>query len=68
MNFLKIEARRDSYGAQDLKNQTVTVGELIAILENYDSDLKVILSHDRGYTFGAITEERIEEDFEEDEE
>jgi len=62
MNFLKIEARRDSYGAQDLKNQTVTVGELIAILENYDSDLKVILSHDRGYTFGAVTESNIDED------
>ena len=62
MRFLKIEARRDSYGVTDLENQTVTVGELIEMLENYDSDLKVILSHDRGYTFGAITEERIEED------
>lgn len=33
----------------------MTAGELIEYLEQYDEDVKVILSNDNGYTFGGIT-------------
>ena len=64
MKYLVIDARREAYGKDDIK--TITVGELISILEDMDPDEKVILSHDRGYTFGGIRPELInEEDTEE---
>lgn len=64
MKYLVIDARREAYGKDDIK--TITVGELISILEDMDPDGKVILSHDRGYTFGGIRPELIrEEDTEE---
>ena len=48
------EARRDGYGIDQLRNP-MTVGELKAILEDYEDDTLVILSHDRGYTYGSIS-------------
>ena len=64
MKCLVIDARREAYGKDDIK--TITVGELLSILEDMDPDEKVILSHDRGYTFGGIRPELIsEEDTEE---
>ena len=44
----------------------MTVGELMAFLENYDENTPVYLSFDNGYTYGGITEERFEEDYEEE--
>ena len=34
----------------------MTVGELIAYLEQFDEDAQVYLKHDGGYTYGGITE------------
>ena len=47
MKRLLIQAVRESYGRDDVK--TMTVGELIEYLQNYDDDLPVVFAHDRGY-------------------
>lgn len=65
MEYLRIEANRTCYGAQDVR-RTMTVGELIALLEEFDEDTPVILSHDNGYTYGGITEADIELDYTEE--
>lgn len=46
---------------------TMTVGELIEFLSQYDPDTKIYTGHDRKYTFGEIRESQFEEYYEEDE-
>ena len=46
--------------------KTMTAGELINFLAQYDEDTPIYLSFDNGYTYGGITEERFEEDYGED--
>lgn len=50
-----LNAEREGY-APDQIHRTMTVGELIEFLENFDEDSEVYLSHDSGYTYGGITE------------
>ena len=64
---LFIEGRRDAYSADQIK-KTLTVGEIIRILEQYDEDTKVLLQNDNGYTYGSIREESFEEDWSEEDE
>lgn len=59
MEYLEIGARRDAYSVDDVIERTLTVGELVDILEEYEDDTPVILSHDGGYTYGALHEGRI---------
>lgn len=56
-----IEGRRDGYSPDQCK-KTMTVGELIAMLEDYDEDAKVYLKNDNGYTYGSITANSIDAD------
>lgn len=61
-NYIKINAKRQAYGVEDIIDRTMTVGDLVHFLmENYDEDTPIILSHDNGYTYGGIREEDIEE-------
>ena len=62
---LYIEGRRNGYGI-DQCGKTMTVGEMIAYLEQYDEDTKLYLKNDGGYTYGSITERSFEEDYEEE--
>lgn len=55
MNALFIEGKRNMYGI-DKYSTTLTVGELIEILSNYDEDTPVYLRNDNGYTYGSLTE------------
>ena len=59
---IKIEAQREGYALNQITS-TMTVGELIAYLEQFDEDTKVYLSHDGGYTYGGIRAKDIEEDW-----
>lgn len=61
-----IEGRRDGYSPDQCK-KTMTVGELIAMLEDYDEDAKVYLKNDNGYTYGSITQSSFEEDYDDEE-
>ena len=53
--ILFIEGRREAY-APDKIRHTMTVGELIAFLEDFDEDTLVMLNNDESYTYGCITE------------
>lgn len=55
---LFIEANRTGY-SPDQCGRTLTVGELISFLQDFDEDREVYLRHDNGYTFGGITEDDI---------
>ncbi len=50
---LYINAEREGYGIDQIHN-TMTVGDLIAYLEQFDEDTPVYLKHDNGYTYGGI--------------
>ena len=58
MNALFIEGKRNSYGI-DQCGKTLTVGELIELLSDYDEDTPVYLRNDNSYTYGSITERDI---------
>lgn len=62
---LFIDARRNGYGP-DQCGRTVTVGELIAYLEQFESDTPVYLRHDGGYTYGSIRENDFADDSDDD--
>lgn len=68
MKPIYIEGKRNGYGI-DQCGQTLTVGELIEILEQYDYGRPIFLRNDNGYTYGSITERDIApaEELEEDE-
>ena len=66
MANLILNTFREGYALDQIK-RTMTVGELISFLEDYDEDRPVYLAFDNHYTFGGITESRFEDDYEEDE-
>ena len=58
MKYLKICGIRDGYSPSQC-DYTMTVGELISHLENFDSDLPVYLNNDNGYTYGYVSEDTV---------
>ena len=58
--ILTMKAEREGY-APDQIARTMTVGELIEFLNNFDEDEKIYHSHDNGYTYGGINAYRFEE-------
>lgn len=58
---LYIEGRRNGYDPEQCGG-TMTVGELIAFLEQFDEDAEVFLNNDNGYTYGSITESSFSEE------
>lgn len=61
MEYITIEAERTGYTPKQC-GETMTVGELVELVESlsgYDDDVPVYLSHDNGYTYGAINEHNI---------
>ena len=66
--MITISTRRSCYSKSQVE-ETLTVRELISILEQYDENTEVCFKNDNGYTYGEIYEDDIEEDeeYEEDE-
>ena len=60
-NDIYLEAMREGYNPGQVP-RTMTVGELIGFLEDFDPDSKIYLRHDSGYTYGGIVDHRFEED------
>lgn len=50
---LYIEGRRDGYTPQQC-GSTLTVGELIAYLAEFEPETELYLKNDGGYTYGCI--------------
>lgn len=67
MNKVFIDGRREGYEPEQCQ-PTMTVGELINWLEQYDEDAEVYLCNDNGYTYGSITRSSFTEDEESEEE
>lgn len=62
---LFIETDREGYSPEQCR-RTMTAGELIEYLEQFDEDTPVYLSNDSGYTYGSITEFNFRDDEEEE--
>lgn len=64
-----INANREGYGTDQITN-TMTVGELIDALSDFDPETPVMIGNDRKsygwYTYGSITMRDIEEREDED--
>ena len=54
-----IDGRRDAYSPAQC-GDTMTVGELKEMLEQFNDDDKIFLSNDSGYTYGSITDSSFE--------
>ena len=55
MKALYIDGRRNGYAPCQC-GRTMTIGELIEFLQEFDEDRPVYLRNDNGYTDGSITE------------
>ena len=55
-----LETTRNGYDTCQC-GTTLTVGELIGILLDYDEDTPVYFSNDNGYTYGRLTWDTIQE-------
>lgn len=55
-----IKGNRNGYSPKQCP-KTFTVAELIEFLEDFDSDAKVYLKNDNGYTYGSISANDFEE-------
>ena len=64
---LFIDGRREGYAPNQIR-RTMTVGELIGYLEQFDEETPVYLNNDNGYTFGSITESSFTEEEDDEEE
>lgn len=58
-DVVMINTGRDGYTTEQC-GKTMTVGELIEALSEFDKDTEVYLKNDNGYTYGRITNGRIE--------
>lgn len=59
---LIVETERYAYAPEACAESTMTVGELMSLLQDYNEDTPVILSNDNGYTFGRLMQDSISED------
>ena len=66
MSKIIINARRQGY-ATDQISHTMTVGQLIDFLQEFDEDAEIYLGHDMKsygwYTYGGITADDIYDDY-----
>jgi len=57
---IMINTFREGYGIDQVK-RTMTVGELINFLQDFDEDEPIYLGFDNQYTVGGLTEGMFEE-------
>lgn len=65
MTKLLLETNRSGYSTDQI-TETLTVGDLIGILEDYDEETPVYFSNDGGYTYGGLWWNTIQEEEDED--
>ena len=66
MEIITLNTNRDGYTPEQC-GSTLTVGELISYLSQWDDETPVYYSNDNGYTYGAISFEDIDSIIEEEE-
>ena len=62
-----IDTRRNGYTPSQC-GKTMTVGELIEVLENFDEEAEVYFRNDNGYTYGSIIECDLEDQYDDEDE
>lgn len=67
MTNVYIDSRRDGYSPSQCHG-TMTVGELIDILSQYDEDQPVYIRNDNGYTYGSVQMDSVTEGEEDEDE
>ena len=60
MKALIIDAKREGYSISQIR-RTLTVGELKDLLEEYNDETPIYLSHDDGYTYGGLSYDAFDE-------
>lgn len=60
MKALIIDAKRERYSISQIR-RTLTVGELKDLLEEYDDETPIYLSHDDGYSYGGLSYDSLNE-------
>ncbi|MBQ7036591.1 MAG: hypothetical protein IJN74_03770 [Clostridia bacterium] len=60
MNAVFLNTKRSGYSPDQCKN-TMTVGELMNMLDDFDEDAPIYFKNDDGYTYGSITRYDFEE-------
>lgn len=59
--YVQISTSRDNYSAKECLASTFTVGELIDYLSSeFPEDAPIVLSFDRGYTYGCVDDHMFE--------
>ena len=66
MNKLIYSTTREGYDVDQIY-RTMTTGELIDFLSQYDEDTPLYLSFDNGYTYGGFIESSFEEHYDDEE-
>ena len=62
-----INTKRNGY-APNQCGRTMTVGELIEVLENFDEEAEIYFRNDNGYTYGSIMKYDLEDGYEDEDE
>ena len=62
IRIVTLNTNRYEYDIRDAAASSITVRELIDELErNYNEEDKIVFSNDNGYTYGYVTEDRLQE-------
>lgn len=59
---IMLNTGRDGYSVEQC-GETMTVGELIEFLSEYDEDTEIFFKNDNGYTYGYISDRRFEVEY-----
>ena len=61
MKKVFIDSKRNGYSPEQC-GKTMTVGELMALLDEFDEDSEIYIRNDNGYTYGSITRRDFDEE------
>ena len=62
---LMFNTGRDGYTTKQC-GSTMTVGELLELLNDYPEDMEIYYKNDNGYTYGYLSDRRIEMEYPEE--
>lgn len=55
-----LSTNRSEYDIRDAAKYSMTVGELISELRNYDEDENIVFCNDNGYTYGYVSSNDVD--------
>lgn len=62
---LVLYTEREGYAISQI-DHTMTAGEIVELLQEYDEDTPVYLAFDNGYTYGSVHMGRFEEKYDDE--